>query len=216
MKSASILTTVIILFLSTGCIKHHDSFLLTSNKEKIIALQPLDNYDTEQLHFISTEIGSFYKRKVIILDPITIPSTFRLSKDVELYSADSILNMISGILNNEIMEVVGITHKRIYILKKETNKTNDPFFDYSVSPVFGFGDFPGNCSVISDYMFKTEDTTLFKHRLRVVIIHEMGHNLGLDHCKFNQCIMSDQNGNLFFLDKCGNDYCNKCKSKLRN
>ena len=216
MKSASALTAAIISILLYSCNKQYDNFLLKKNKEKIIALQPLGEYHTEQLNFISHEISSFYKRKVIILNPITIPPTFRLVKDVELYSADSILNMLSGILNDEIIEVVGLTHKNIYILKKEKKKTKNPLFDYSVSDIFGFGDFPGNCAVISDFMFKTKDSTLFKHRLKTVILHEMGHNLDLDHCRFDQCIMSDQNGKLSFLDKCGNDYCHHCKSKLKN
>jgi hypothetical protein len=47
-----------------------------------------------------------------------IPSTFRLVPDVELYSADSILNMFSGLLTDEIIEVVGMTNKGIYILNK--------------------------------------------------------------------------------------------------
>ncbi len=216
MKLTSALTAAIIFLLLFGCIKPYDNFLHSKYNQKIIALQPLGDYDRSQLNFIRTEIAGFYNRKVIILKTVNISQTFRLNKHVELYSADSILNMLSGLLNDEIIEVVGLTHKDIYILKKEINNTKNPLFDYSISPVFGFGDFPGNCSVISDFMFKTKDTTLSKHRIRTVIFHEMGHNLFLDHCRIDQCIMSDKNGNLSLLDKCGNDYCPDCKRKLKN
>jgi hypothetical protein len=88
MKPASALVITFIFILLYSCNKHYDNFLLNKNKEKIIALQPLGNYDTEQLHFISREISSFYNRKVMILPPVNIPETFRLSKDAELYLND--------------------------------------------------------------------------------------------------------------------------------
>jgi archaemetzincin len=215
MKPVSALIATLTFILLYSCNKHYDSFLLTKNKEKIIALQPLGDYDTVQLQFISRDISSFYNRKVIILPPVNIPETFRFSKDADLYLADSILDMLSELLNDEIIEIVGLTHKDIYILKKEKNKTANPLFDYTVQNIFGLGDMSGNCSIISDYRFNSTDTTLFKHRLRKVVLHEMDHNIGLDHCTFDQCIMSDKNAKLFFLDNSGNDYCNKCKSKLK-
>jgi len=205
---------ILIILLLPGCIKHQENFFQSKNQNRIIALQPLGDYDGEQLSFIRQEISGFYNRKVIILKPISIPTTFRLTPGVELYSADSILNMLSGLLNKEIIEVVGLTNKNIYILKKNTNKTTGKLWSHNVSVVLGFGDYPGNCSVVSDYLFKTNDTTLFKHRLRTVIVHEVGHNLGLDHCTFNGCIMSDENGKIAVLDKSGNDYCDLCKRKL--
>ncbi|MGZ8556739.1 MAG: hypothetical protein ACXWWC_00320 [Chitinophagaceae bacterium] len=214
MKSTSVLSAAIISLLLCSCNRQYDNFLHNKHTQKIIALQPLGEYNTEQLNFISREISSFFGRKVIILKSVTIPESYQLIKNAEIYSADSILNMLSGTLNDEIIEVVGLTHKDIYILKTENNKTDNPLFDYRISPVFGFGDFPGNCSVISDYMFKTTDTTLFKHRLRTVIFHEMGHNLFLDHCSTDECIMSDKNGKISMLDKCENDYCSDCKRKL--
>lgn len=217
MKSASALTAAIISLLLYSCNKQYDNFLHNKNKQRIIALQPLGDYDSEQLNFISKEIGSFYNRKVIILKPINIPATFRLTKDDELYSADSILEMLSEILNDEIIEIIGLTHKEIYtILKEKNNKTKNPLFDYRVHSIFGLGYLPGNSCVISDYRLKSTDTVLLKHRLRTVIIHEMGHNIGLQHCTVDQCIMSDQNAKFSVLDNCGKDYCNNCKRKLED
>ena len=208
------ITAIIIILTIPGCIKYKDNFFQEKNRNKIIALQPLDDYDMEQLGSISKEISSFYQRNVIILEPISIPSTFRLAPAIELYSADSILNMFSGLLTDEIIEVVGLTNKSIYILKKHANKTTSKLWGHNVSVVLGFGDYPGNCSIVSDYLFKTKDTTFLRHRLRTVIIHEIGHNLGLDHCTFDGCIMSEENRKFPVLDKSGNDYCDLCKSKL--
>ncbi len=214
MKITHVFISVIMLLVISGCTRYKDNFFQERNKNKIIALQPLGNYDLVQLTFISKELSNYYKRQVVILNPVPIPLTFRLAPNAELYSADSILNMLSGLLNTEIIKVVGVTSKNIYIKKESSDKTINELSGNSVSPVFGFGDYPGNCSVVSDYLFKTSATTIFQRRLRTVIIHELGHNLGLDHCIFNKCIMSGENGNIPILDKSGNDYCHRCKRKL--
>lgn len=218
MRSIHLIILSITILVLPGCIKYKDNFFQEKNKHKIIALQPLDDYDTELLNFVREELGNFYNRKVIVLKPLPISPTFRLAPNSELYSADSILNMLSNFLNNEIIEVVGLTNKNIFILKKTENKTENKttnrLFDKTVSEVFGFGDYPGNCSVVSDYLIKTTDPIFLRHRLRSVIIHEIGHNLGLDHCTFNKCIMSEENRKIPVLDNSATDYCDLCKRKL--
>lgn len=214
MTIKQIFIPAIVLLAIPGCIKYKDSFLQEENKHKIIALQPLDDYDTEHLGFISEELGVLFARKVVILEPIRMPSAFRLAPNVQYYSADSILNMLSGHLNKEIIEVVGITNKNIFIFTKNENKATTNLWRQNISSVFGFGDYPGNCSVVSDYLFKTTDTKLLRHRLRSVIIHEIGHNLGLDHCAFDKCPMSEENRKIPVLDNSGNDYCDRCKRIL--
>lgn len=206
---------VIISLLLFGCNRSRETFFQPGNQNKIIALQPLDDYDTKQLDFISKEIENFYTVRVIILKPAKLPETFRLAKEANLYSADSILDMLSTKLDDEVIEIVGVTHKDIYILKKEKNITNNTLFDNSVQPIFGFADFAGNCAVVTDAMFKSSDIMVFQHRLRTSVIHEIGHNIGLDHCQYERCIMSEQNGKLFALDKSERDYCNYCRKKLK-
>lgn len=213
---AGVFIAAIIPLLLFGCSRSRETFFQPGNQNKIIALQPLDDYNTKQLDFISKEIEKFYNVTVIILKSVDLPETFRLAKEAKLYSADSILDMLSTKLDDEVIEIVGLTHKDIYILKKEKNKTNNPLFDNSVQPIFGLADFTGNCAVITDAMFKSTDAIVFQHRLRTSVIHEIGHNIGLDHCQYKQrCIMSGQNGRLSALDKSERDYCAACRKKLK-
>ncbi len=58
------------------------------------------------------------------------------------------------------------------------------------------------------------DKELLANRLRKVIIHEVGHNLGLLHCSDDSCLMSELNGNIATLNKKGGDYCINCRRKL--
>ena len=215
MRSFLTILFFILLFFLPGCITKPDNFFQSRNQEKIIAIQPLETYDTTYLNFISKEISNFYKRKVIVLKPIYIPSSFSLAKNTELYSADSILNRLQTLIKGEIIEAIGLTHKEIGILKKTNKTTDDPLFDYYVESVFGLGDFPGNCCIVSDFSFKSFDTLFRKSCLRKVVIHEVGHNLNLDHCKLDKCIMSEKNGSFAGLSKSGNDYCEACKNKIK-
>lgn len=216
MKTFSVFIIALTCLSQYSCTKHDGNFLLNKNQKKIIALQPLDNFDKEQLDFIRDEISSFYNRKVIILKPQVIPDTFIFPK-TGMYSADSIINFLYRLANDTIIEVVGLTHRNIYIMaeiKKEQIKDNvaNAYF----SCVFGLGDVSGNFCVISDFLIHSTYPPRSKHRLRTVVFHEMGHNLGLQHCSDDKCIMSEQNGKISTLDKSGNDYCSKCKGKLKN
>jgi archaemetzincin len=198
--------------LLTGCTKGRENFFQPGNQSKIIALQPLDDYNPKQIDFIRKEIESFYNVKVIVLQSVNLPESFRLESEAKIYSADSILDMLSAKLDNQIIEVVALTHKSIYVLK---NKTNNSILGKGVQPVFGLADFTGNCAVITDVLFNSIDTIVFQHRLRTTVIHEIGHNIGLDHCASERCIMSEQNGKLSALDKSERDYCNQCRKKLK-
>jgi archaemetzincin len=72
----------------------------------------------------------------------------------------------------------------------------------------------GNASVVSDYRLQSGDRGLFENRLKKVILHELGHNLGLSHCSVDTCLMSETNGDIVKLNKTGDYYCKKCRQKL--
>lgn len=211
--TAGIFLLATISLLVSGCSKGRENFFQPGNQSKTIALQPLDDYNSEQLDFIRKEIENFYNVKVIVLHQVSLPESFRLEREAKIYSADSILDMLSTKLNNEILEVIALTHKGIYILPK--NKTDNSLSGKRIQPLFGLADFTGNCAVITDVLFNSIDTAVFQHRLRTTVIHEIGHNIGLDHCASQRCIMSAQNGKLSALDKSGRDYCADCRRKLK-
>ncbi len=85
---------------------------------------------------------------------------------------------------------------------------------YEVRGIFGLGYVSGNACVVSDYRLMSINKELLYNRLRKVIIHEIGHSLGLPHCSIDSCIMSESNGNISILNKSGGDYCIKCRMKL--
>lgn len=85
-KTIIYIVTIISLLLN-GCSKHPIISLAPADQKKIIALQPLDDYNGKQLEFIRNEISSYFNRRVIILKPVNIPITHYYTA-LNRYSAD--------------------------------------------------------------------------------------------------------------------------------
>jgi archaemetzincin len=151
------------------------------------------------------KLSGLFKKSIVILPPINIPAAFE-NKFLHEYSSDSIINILSKLKNETIVEVVGLTHEELYTIK---NDAPSPYFD---EHIFGIGFLPGNACVVSDNRFKTRDKNLYLTRIKNVILHEMGHNMGLDHCTNPSCIMNP--GSFNMLNNDGSDYCEVCRKRL--
>jgi len=84
--------------------------------------------------------------------------------------------------------------------------------------VFGEARMPGRAAIISTHRLR-ENTRyggeqLFPERLIKEAVHELGHTLGLGHCRTPSCVMCFSNS-LADTDRKGQDYCENCLKKLR-
>jgi archaemetzincin len=204
---------IIIVLLATTLLTNCISPITPEKKHKI-GLQPIGQYDPAQLQFIQNELQQFYKVPVILLKETPMPVTFRNMTKGERYSADSIIKWLAQTAPDSITKVVGLTHKDIFTTVKENWQIKEPESKYAVWGIFGLGYMPGRSCVISDHRLKTNDMARFHHRLRTVIIHELGHNMGLPHCSTKSCIMSDANERIQTVDNSADNYCKKCKERL--
>jgi archaemetzincin len=180
----------------------------------MIGLQPIGQYNQTQLQFIQNELHQFYKVPVVILKEVAMPAAFKNMTKGERYSADSIIKWLAHTAPDSITKVVGLTHKDIFTTVRENWHIKEPENKYAVWGIFGLGYMPGRSCIISDHRFKTNDIPRFQHRLRTVVIHELGHNMGLHHCSTKNCIMSDANERIQTVDNSSDDYCQSCKDRL--
>ena len=116
------------------------------------------------------------------------------------YRADSIISILSRKAHaGEVY--VGITETDI-----STTNLDRKVDDWGV---IGLGLCPGNACIASLYRIKNKTPENFFK----VVIHEIGHNAGLPHCKTLHCYMQDAEGH--DSTPFENGFCKKCSAMLR-
>lgn len=177
-----------------------------SNKP-VVALLPYKNFDTSLLNFIRTEITGFYINCDVIELPEKKLPAFAYYKARNRFKADSLLRYQRNLNIAGTVSVVGLTASDI-----STAKSTNP--DWGV---FGLGYCPGKAAVVSTYRLKrsSKTTEQFKNRLSKVILHELGHNFGLPHCKNDKaCLMNDAVGQIKQVDRERKWLCDSCRKLL--
>jgi archaemetzincin len=116
------------------------------------------------------------------------------------YRADSIINILSRKAHDGEV-YVGITEADI--------STTNPDRKINDWGVIGLGFCPGKASITSVYRIKNKTPENFFK----VVIHEIGHNAGLPHCKSPHCYMQDAEGH--DSTPFENGFCAKCSFILR-
>ncbi|MFT3932132.1 MAG: matrixin family metalloprotease [Chitinophagaceae bacterium] len=150
----------------------------------------------EEVEFVVKALKKNYPF-VKLNDPIDLPAK-AYTPLRKRYRADSLINFLAGQTGNGSV-TIGITDKDI-----STTKGN--ISDWGV---MGLGFCPGNACVASTFRLAKENKSdqLFK-----IAIHELGHTMGLSHCKVATCFMRDaEGGNPINEEK---EFCSDCKAAL--
>ena len=111
-------------------------------------------------------------------------------------------------------KIPGSHRSYLAVTTNDISTTKDEIYDWGV---MGLGYQPGKSCVISTYRLKTANTALFNERVIKVALHEIGHNLGLPHCKYSlTCYLADAVGTVKSVDRETRELCARCKTLLRN
>lgn len=122
------------------------------------------------------------------------------------YHSTKILNIINDNLKSDSSKVLGIVKNDLFI----------PVLTY----VFGEAQLNGRCSLISLFRLHEEfysgksNYELLKQRTIKEILHELGHNFGLIHCKDWDCVMHSSSS-IEEVDIKGMSYCESCFLKIK-
>ncbi len=172
-----------------------------------IALMPYGKFDTVQLNMAKKAIEDFYGYDVKILEHRRLPRT-AYYKAKRQYQTEQILAYQKEMRTSEFDKVIGFTSKDIISNEKDEG---------SSYPVVGKSDRHGPASVISTYRIKryANSDAQFIRRFKKVVIHEVGHTLGLNHCtKEDYCLMRNYGGNGRILDRLEKKLCENCSVKI--
>jgi archaemetzincin len=173
--------------------------------QKQVCLLPYQGFDTGLLPSLQQQITEFYHCPIRALPVQPLPR-FAYYAPRNRYKADSLLAYQKQMANNQI--IIGLTHQDI-------STSNDTVADWGV---FGLGYCPGQACVISTWRLKraSNNKQQLQERLSKVVLHELGHNLGLPHCMGNQstCLMNDAKGTMAQVDRERLWLCGPCRQQL--
>lgn len=181
-------------------------FALTSIQStksiKIVHIQPLGSVDNNTIQVIKKSVESFYGFKCEIRKEIPLTEDILASSKIR-YEANKILSKYKSSEN-----ILLITEKDIAYHDKKRNVKE--------WGIIGLGYRPGTVCVVSTYRIERNvSNQRFTDRLRKVSLHEIGHNLGLDHCdKDPKCMMNDAKGTVREIDQEKIYLCPNCKKLI--
>jgi archaemetzincin len=169
-----------------------------------VEMLPLGDVREDVLGEIAVRARAALGTKVVLAEPVAVPeAAYRSSRGQ--YDASMILNA---------MRPSGLTHgwKRLAVADVD-------LFSGNLNFVFGQADLAGPTAVISLARLRNEfyglagDPRLLVERAVKEVVHELGHTMGLGHCRDLGCVMYFSNS-LLDTDRKGTAYCPGCLGKL--
>jgi archaemetzincin len=177
------------------------SSFCTTKEPIVINIQPLGKVSNEYIEHVKKSVKSFYGYDCKVLPQKQITKAM-LTKVTKRIDANKALRK-----NPSKGNLLILTEKDICHFKDKLRP------EYGI---FGLGLRPGKTCIISTFRLK-RDVTKQKalERLEKVALHEIGHNLGLEHCDNDKkCMMNDAKGTIKQVDAEKVWFCDKCKNQI--
>lgn len=178
--------------------------LIHGSHADTILLVTMDFTDDNLLKPIIDKITAFYHIPVRWQISALPASGFYSARN--RYNASELIRFVDSVNDSEYKFVVGLTSKDIC-----TKQDQNPCWG-----IFGLGTLNNTGCVISSFRLKRNASlTLLTERIQKVVLHEIGHNNGLDHCTSPYpCFMKAANGKIAQVDSDPMDLCVECKKKM--
>ena len=225
-KLLGILSGVVLMITAqmiTACqeIKDPSNYLVngTPIEDRTLVITPLGKVNPLYIQWTREALEKTYKMPIKVEKSLPLKPEYyypSITKRNRL-NADQILNIFKS--SNEIPVLItegDIGHKRII--------KNDSIEGYGIIGLGKLGKPGQNLStkecrlalIISTSRIKKTTKDNFRKRLTKVVIHEIGHNLSLPHCKYQTtCVMVDAGGKVTTIDKANEAFCHRCRKIIK-
>lgn len=178
-----------------------------------ISIQPYIGVSLNVIDSVSSALSRTYHTDVNILREKPIPESAFTNIKLPRYRADTLIHILNAQHKKNTINI-GITDLDISCTKKAANgKVKEPTSKYRDWGIFGLGYVPGYACVISTFRIHHKDKKVFIKRIQKIAIHEVGHNLGLNHCSTKGCVMQDAVESINTIDQEGMNLCSSCLRK---
>lgn len=187
----------------------------STNDRIVIGIQPWGAIENSLIDSISRALSIEYSADVVVLPAQEIPSQAFVNIKSPRYRADKLIGHLRDVKPDSLDHILAITDVDISTTKKDwLGNTLEPKSKYEDWGIFGLGYMPGSSCIVST--FRTQKTTPknFRLRMKKISLHEIGHNMGLDHCDSDRCVMRDAVESISTVDNVDASLCEKCRREI--
>lgn len=212
-----IVSVILIIYLFSYCNEAINNDPLIKRQTIVIGIRPYENFDRALIDTLQISIKQIYGFKTVVLPHVSMPVNAFVDSKSPRYRADTLIRVLKREKPDTIDFIIGLTDLDISTTKRDNEgNIKKPEYKYKDWGVFGLGFVSGPSCIVSTYRLKS-DKSKFVDRFKKVCIHELGHNLGLKHCTYQEnCVMSDANETIKTIDNEDLMLCKRCKSLIRH
>ncbi len=179
----------------------NDKSATTSRKAlTTVAILPLGQVDEAELEFVADVLRNFFCFQIKRLPVARIPNNYRHLKRGR-YNADQLLNFTLSRKPKNVGFIVGVFNRGLFV--KNTGIVHGYAFLTKRAMVYSTNDLFDECL----------DIKIKQRRSLWLILHEMGHVLGYNHCLDSSCAMNSTTL-IKDLDHFTPQYCSECLNKI--
>jgi archaemetzincin len=180
-----------------------------------IGIQPYGNIEKSLIDSVSRALTAEYNADVVLLPEQPVPAHTFVNLKSPRYRADKIIHHLKDGKPDSLDHIIAITDVDISTTKKDwMGNTLEPKTKYEDWGVFGLGYMPGQSCVVSTFRTKKTSRKNFMLRMKEISLHEAGHNLGLDHCDSERCVMQDAVESISTVDNVDAQLCDNCRRAI--
>jgi archaemetzincin len=176
-------------------------------EEPLLVLVPLGAPDEELIRFVGDALEKRFRFRVEIAEAQPMPrEAFYAPR--KRWRAEKILDALEALERPDAWRVAGLTEQPISTTKGEV-------YDWGIA---GLGSLGGKTSVFTSHIFRAhrkKQRERYLREMKDLVVHEIGHTLGLPHCPLERCVMADAKGNAIrSADKSSGELCPACTKKI--
>ncbi|MDH5733036.1 MAG: archaemetzincin family Zn-dependent metalloprotease [Candidatus Bathyarchaeota archaeon] len=170
-----------------------------------LAILRIGSVNSDVVHQVKQRLSEIFPKMVcVILDSeMPIPREAYNAKRKQFHSSRILAEINQHVEKTQATRVLGITYGDLYV----------PRLNF----VFGEAECPGKAALISlcrlepEFYGDPSNITLFVERSVKEAVHEVGHTLGLAHCRAPTCVMFFSNS-ILETDRKNPSFCERCRS----
>jgi archaemetzincin len=174
----------------------------------VIIVVPLGTVSPDIVRMVHDTLAARFRFEVRVAEPLAMPEDAWYAPR-KRWRAEKILAALDRRDWGPAWRVAAITEAPISTTKGSVD-------DWGIA---GLGSIDGLSSVFSGYIFrgiKKRDPAEYRRFIDNLVLHEVGHTLGLLHCPLDRCIMADAHGDAIKSARASiNEFCPRCYARIK-